>query len=40
MVIASMVSIGLLGFLNDLAVKLIMQRLLRWQHAGTLQGTR
>jgi len=38
MVIASMVSIGLLGFLTDLGVKAIMNRLLRWQHAGTVQG--
>jgi NitT/TauT family transport system permease protein len=39
MVIASMISIGLLGFLTDLGVKAIMHRLLRWQHAGTVQGS-
>ena len=39
MVIASMISIGLLGFLTDLGVKAIMNRLLRWQHAGTVQGS-
>jgi NitT/TauT family transport system permease protein len=38
MVIASMISIGLLGFLSDFGVKAIMNKLLRWQHAGTLQG--
>ena len=38
MVIASMISIGLLGFLSDLGVKTLMHKLLRWQHAGTLQG--
>jgi NitT/TauT family transport system permease protein len=38
MVIASMISIGLLGYLSDYAVKLFMNKLLRWQHAGTLQG--
>lgn len=38
MVIAAMISIGLLGFLSDLGVKVIMNKLLRWQHAGTLQG--
>jgi len=40
LVIASMISIGLLGFLTDLMVKTIMNRLLRWQHAGTVQGAR
>jgi NitT/TauT family transport system permease protein len=38
MVIASMFSIGLLGFLSDFFVKMLMNRLLRWQHSGTLQG--
>ncbi len=38
MVIASMFSIGLLGFLSDFAVKAISNKLLRWQQAGTLQG--
>ena len=38
MVIASMVSIGLLGFLSDFGLKAIMNKLLRWQQAGTLQG--
>ena len=40
LVIASMISIGLLGYLTDLIVKAIMNRLLRWQHAGTVQGAR
>lgn len=39
MVIASMISIGLLGFLTDFGVKAIMNRFLRWQHAGTVQGS-
>jgi len=38
LVIASMVSIGLLGFLSDFALKHLMHRMLRWQHAGTVQG--
>ncbi|CAN7745120.1 ABC transporter permease [Pseudorhodoferax sp. LjRoot39] len=36
-VIASMVSIGLLGFLSDLAIKLFAGRVLRWQRGSTLQ---
>ena len=40
LVIASMISIGLLGYLTDLIVKAIMNRLLRWQHSGTVQGAR
>jgi NitT/TauT family transport system permease protein len=34
MVIAAMVSIGLLGFLSDLVVKLIASRVLRWQQGA------
>ncbi|MGJ7538505.1 MULTISPECIES: ABC transporter permease [unclassified Variovorax] len=37
LVIAAMVSIGLLGFLSDLAIKLIAARVLRWQRGSTLQ---
>ena len=37
LVIASMVSIGLLGFLSDLAIKLFAGRVLRWQRGSTLQ---
>ena len=40
LVIASMISIGLLGFLTDLLVKTVMGRLLRWQHTLTVQGAR
>ena len=40
LVIASMISIGLLGYLTDLIVKALMHRLLRWQHSGTVQGAR
>ena len=36
-VIAAMVSIGLLGFLSDMAIKLIAARVLRWQSGSTLQ---
>ena len=36
-VIAAMVSIGLLGFLSDLGIKLIAGRVLRWQRGSTLQ---
>lgn len=36
-VIAAMISIGLLGFLSDLAIKLIAARVLRWQNGSTLQ---
>lgn len=36
-VIASMASIGLLGFLSDFAIKHIAARMLRWQRGSTLQ---
>jgi len=36
-VIASMVSIGLLGFLSDYVIKYIAGRVLRWQRGSTLQ---
>ncbi|MGF6372366.1 NitT/TauT family transport system permease protein [Paraburkholderia sp. RAU6.4a] len=36
-VIASMVSIGLLGFLSDYVIKAISARVLRWQRGSTLQ---
>ena len=36
-VIAAMVSIGLLGFLSDYGIKLLSARLLRWQRGTTLQ---
>src|SRR3982074_204237 len=38
LVLAAMASIGLLGYLSDFAVKRIGARLLRWQHATTIQG--
>jgi NitT/TauT family transport system permease protein len=37
LVIAAMVSIGLLGFLSDMAIKLLAARVLRWQRGSTLQ---
>ena len=37
-VLASMASIGLLGFLSDLALKKLMSVMLRWQHTTTVQG--
>jgi NitT/TauT family transport system permease protein len=37
LVIASMVSIGMLGFLSDFAIKSIAGRVLRWQRGSTLQ---
>ena len=37
-VLAAMVSIGLLGFLSDLAIKAVMARVLHWQSAATVQG--
>ncbi|MDB5776897.1 MAG: transporter permease [Herbaspirillum sp.] len=40
MVIAAMISIGLLGYLADLGLKLLMNSVLRWQHAATVQGTK
>lgn len=38
MVIAAMVSIGLLGFLSDLAIKALMARVLRWQRSTVRRG--
>jgi NitT/TauT family transport system permease protein len=38
LVIAAMASIGLLGFLSDLAIKGVMGRVLRWQKGMTVQG--
>jgi NitT/TauT family transport system permease protein len=38
MVIAAMVSIGLLGYLSDWAIKGLMGRVLRWQRTTTVQG--
>jgi len=38
LVIAAMISIGLLGYLADLILKLIMNSVLRWQHVATVQG--
>jgi NitT/TauT family transport system permease protein len=40
MVIAAMVSIGLIGFASDVLVKAISRRVLAWQHASTLQARR
>ena len=37
-VIAAMASIGLLGYLSDLAIRLVMARVLHWQRGTTLQG--
>ncbi len=37
-VLASMASIGLLGYLSDLALKKLMSVMLHWQHATTVQG--
>ena len=37
-VIAAMISIGLLGYLSDLGLKAIMARTLRWQQTTTVQG--
>lgn len=37
-VLAAMISIGLLGYLSDLGLKAIMARVLRWQKATTVQG--
>lgn len=37
LVIASMISIGLLGFLSDLAIKMLMGHVLRWQRNTTIQ---
>lgn len=40
LVIASMISIGLLGYLADLLLKTVMRRVLRWQHPSTVEGAR
>ena len=37
LVIAGMISIGLLGYFSDVAIKLIAARVLRWQRGSTLQ---
>src|SRR5206468_10441272 len=37
-VLAAMISIGLLGYLSDLGLKAIMARVLHWQSATTVQG--
>jgi NitT/TauT family transport system permease protein len=37
-VLAAMISIGLLGYLSDLGIKALMGRLLRWQRTTTVQG--
>lgn len=39
LVVAAMASIGLLGYLSDLLIKTIMNRVLHWQRGSTLQGT-
>jgi NitT/TauT family transport system permease protein len=39
LVIAAMVSIGLLGYLSDLLLKTIMNACLHWQRGSTLQGS-
>lgn len=39
LVIAAMISIGVLGLVSDLIVKLIMARVLHWQQGTTIQGT-
>jgi NitT/TauT family transport system permease protein len=38
LVIAAMISIGLLGFLTDWIIKLVMARVLHWQFSQTVQG--
>jgi NitT/TauT family transport system permease protein len=38
LVLAAMISIGLLGYLSDLGLKAIMVRVLHWQSATTVQG--
>jgi len=32
-----MISIGLLGYLSDVAIKMLAARVLRWQRGSTLQ---
>ncbi|CCE08317.1 putative ABC transporter (permease protein) [Bradyrhizobium sp. STM 3843] len=38
LVLAAMASIGLLGFLSDLAIRMVMARVLHWQRNTTLRG--
>jgi NitT/TauT family transport system permease protein len=38
LVLAAMISIGLLGYLSDLGLKAVMGRVLRWQRTTTVQG--
>jgi NitT/TauT family transport system permease protein len=38
LVLAAMASIGLLGYLSDLAIKLVAARVLHWQRGTTLSG--
>src|SRR5712675_2678274 len=38
LVLAAMISIGLLGYLSDLGLKAIMGRVLHWQRTTTVQG--
>lgn len=38
-VLAAMASIGLLGYLSDLLLRLVSARALRWQHGTTLHGS-
>jgi NitT/TauT family transport system permease protein len=38
LVIAAMISIGLLGFFTDLAIKRLMAGVLHWQQSQTVQG--
>jgi NitT/TauT family transport system permease protein len=38
LVLAAMISIGLLGYLSDLGLKAIMGRVLHWQRTATVQG--
>src|SRR6266849_10712666 len=38
LVLAAMASIGLLGFLSDLAIRALMARVLHWQRNTTIQG--
>jgi NitT/TauT family transport system permease protein len=37
-VLAAMISIGLLGFLSDLLIKQLMNAVLHWQKATTVAG--
>jgi NitT/TauT family transport system permease protein len=38
LVLAAMASIGLLGYLSDLAIRALMARVLHWQRNTTIQG--